>query len=171
MIKHLQNLVPKETICKQINKPSRVEGACISKQCNRHLVLWAMFSVLTACPGTTISYWDWKRASNTTNWDWFWLFCHMSFFLLSQSNAMALSFFKKENKIPYRKNMTFIYKTLWILNLLFFLFFSTTNVILITTMFSTIIPSQLVEAEHVDLWLFTLVTLMGSVGVLLLWSV
>lgn len=44
-IKHLQNLIPKKSVCKQINKPSRVEGACISKQCNRHLLPFELFSV------------------------------------------------------------------------------------------------------------------------------
>lgn len=58
-----------------------------------------------------------------------------------------------------------------LLPLLFLFFFPMTNVILITTMFSTIIPSQLVEAKHVDLSPFISVTLMGSVGVLILWSV
>lgn len=46
-IKHLQNLIPKKTICKQINKPSRVEGACISKQGNRHLVPFELFPVFS----------------------------------------------------------------------------------------------------------------------------
>lgn len=108
MIKRLQNLIPKETICKQINKPSKVEGACISKQYYRHLLLWALFSVLTACPSMTISYWHWERATNTTNWNWFWLFCHRSFFLLSQSSTMELSFFKRKIRYPIWKHDLYI---------------------------------------------------------------
>lgn len=35
---------------KQINKPYRVEGACISNHCNRHYLLWAIFSCPCSMP-------------------------------------------------------------------------------------------------------------------------